>query len=270
MEGYRHMLQAFLKLAPYIPTLMGTDKVCVWASDEEKWILMNNPEAIKADLRVGRPLPEGSTQRLAMKEGRVIDRITPKEVCGVTFHSVCIPVEGGTIGISTSLENRELLADSVSFLSSFAEEVSASAETVSSKAEITSDKMNEITKIVESGIQERQALLGITKLLSTITDQLQMLSLNAMIEAARAGEFGKTFAVVAGEVKKLAVNGEAHVGEINLVIQRVVGLLQQIQNEVLNVQRHMVDQVDSSQEISQALGEINKHIDNLSKITDYL
>ena len=43
----------------------------------------------------------------------------------------------------------------------------------------------------------------------TITEQTHILSINASVEASRAGEAGKTFAVVAGEIRSLAANTKA-------------------------------------------------------------
>ncbi|WP_367179405.1 methyl-accepting chemotaxis protein [uncultured Clostridium sp.] len=65
----------------------------------------------------------------------------------------------------------------------------------------------------------------INNLLASITEisnQTNLLSLNAAIEAARAGQEGKGFAVVAKEIKKLANKSTSIVGDVNRIIMMIL------------------------------------------------
>jgi methyl-accepting chemotaxis protein len=88
-----------------------------------------------------------------------------------------------------------------------------SDDTVSGEKSLVEMK-GSIDKIAGSSVSMRD----IIKLITDISEQVNLLSLNASIESARAGEAGKGFAVVADEILKLAEETNSSIQEISQLI----------------------------------------------------
>ncbi len=89
------------------------------------------------------------------------------------------------------------------------------------KATETKSTTEEVTSIVREVDGRMEEINAIIEVITKITDQTNLLSLNASIESARAGEHGKGFAVVANEVRNLAEQSRASAVEIKRIVDSI-------------------------------------------------
>lgn len=154
--------------------------------------------------------------------------------------------------------------------------------TLKEKTRISSEALLSIGETINSLVAEVHNIEGVLEFIMSVSEETNLLSLNASIEAARAGEAGRGFAVVAGAVNSLATQTKSSTENINKVIQRIREYVDQTVDKLEESRRFFEEQslvveqtiqsferiVSSNDTISERIGTIGGIADDMSGLKD--
>ncbi|GAC35535.1 methyl-accepting chemotaxis protein [Paraglaciecola polaris] len=126
-------------------------------------------------------------------------------------------------------------------------------------------KINDVAQVIQSLSNNTDTIAKVLETIQAISDQTNLLALNAAIEAARAGEHGRGFAVVADEVRTLAKRTADSTHKVQAIMQELKATSASATNEITSI-------IDQSQVTANSIGtahhvlEVNSaHFDEITQ-----
>ncbi len=143
------------------------------------------------------------------------------------------------------------ITDSIEGLSLAADEMMLGAnqtvEAITTLMSKNEDVMASMQSINEQILQTNESVKSIAEassIITSISEQTNLLSLNASIEAARAGDYGRGFSVVASEIGTLAEQSKSAAVSINQIVEMLVAESQKSVDTIKMLNEEIVEQND--------------------------
>nr|WP_018924312.1 methyl-accepting chemotaxis protein [Salsuginibacillus kocurii] len=251
------IVDALIAAVPYIKKIM-REEVMITIFDDQQYVFYSPSKELDFKHKKGDPLPpKYQNFQMVDPEETVIVKV-PEEEFGVPFESISLPVkdEKGTLvagmNVAVSRRNQERLEKMTEAMQYISNELTDKIQHIAAHSEELSAASEQISANAETAVEDSAKVTDVTSVIRGISEQTNLLGLNAAIEAARVGAQGAGFGVVADEVRKLShdtkeatVNIESSLTNIKESIERMQGDFSDInsssQQEVKLVTEFMED-----------------------------
>ena len=190
---------------------------------------------------------------VVQQQQQTIQVATAMNQMNATVHEVSRNIsaaaEASHLGAQATSTGKQVVDQTVSAIHQLSQQLQSTADLTST----LDTESNNVTRILE--------------VINGIAEQTNLLALNAAIEAARAGEQGRGFAVVADEVRTLALRTSDSTREIETVIQRLQSGARNAAEAITNSNSEAIATVEQAVAAGDALQVISNSIDEIDSMT---
>ncbi|KZN12272.1 methyl-accepting chemotaxis protein [Marinomonas sp. TW1] len=179
--------------------------------------------------------------------------------------------------ITSSLKELNSASQEVSEKAVVAEDEAKRAQENAASGKLTLDRNIELTDRINASFSETAQLVEelrqfaieigtVTEVISGISEQTNLLALNAAIEAARAGEQGRGFAVVADEVRNLASKTQESTVNIQEIIEKLQSQSERANNNMGSNVELIQESVGLATQVKESFEDISQAVQSISDV----
>jgi len=267
------IIRMFTELAPYINDIVVED-IGISVIKDGVYTAYVPGKSFDLGLKSGEPM-KGQVSEQCVKTGSRVIRMISREqsAFGIPYIACAYPVKEGNSAIgcvitTQNITNQEKIHAIAGDLAASSEEFTATMEELAAGAQQLTTISDELSKLGGELADTIRHTDEIVAFIRNISQQTNLLGLNAAIESARVGEAGRGFSVVAEEVRKLAAVSAESVKNINASLKKTQGSITVINEKVMTIDKTAQNQATAIGEMaktSQGLAEMAGELSNVSE-----
>lgn len=268
-------LESLVNAMPFVQQMF-RDDVSISINDHEKVLFFSEAKSLEIGVKVGDELHDDykNFKMLANKDSRTIVRM-PGDLQGRPFDSILIPIKEndeivGILGVNYSLDNHLTLEKLINDNESTINALLGGIQQVAAHSEELSATSEEILRNSKQAVENSVSVTKVTSVIREVSEQTNLLGLNAMIEAARVGDLGSGFGVVASEVRKLSDHTKQAAADIESSLGNVRESMKHMEQEISQITTATVDQAQlvaefmvSIEQLSQTSADLKKFVNQM-------